>query len=136
VIWPSFVGHPSPDNGLSESIGWAVVIFLVGGVGYFRVRGTSKLRQAALAGGAISFIAFGIAMITFLVIDNLFVDIVAQQPEKIWLFQHSGFPDMRSYLNHTNLRAFWTALPVITVFGAICGIIGGYIGRATGRRTH
>jgi len=134
VIWPSFAGHPSPDNDLSESIGWAVVIALVGGAGYSRVRSTSTLREAAIAGGAISFIAFGIAMITFLVIDNLFVEIVSQQPEKIWLFQHSGFPDMRSYLNHTNLRAFWTALPAITVFGAICGIIGGYIGRVTGCR--
>ncbi|MEP6983409.1 MAG: hypothetical protein ABI853_07170 [Sphingomicrobium sp.] len=136
VIWPSFAGHPSPDNELSESIGWAVVIALVGAAGYFRVRGTSTLREAAIAGGAISFIAFGIAMITFLLIDYLIVDIVSQQPEKIWLFKHSGFTDMRSYLNHTNLRAFWTALPVITVFGAICGTIGGYIGRVTGCRMH
>ena len=136
VIWPSFVGHPSPDNELSESIGWAVVIALVGGAGYFSVRSTSTLREAAIAGGAVSFIAFGIAMITFLVIDNLFLDVVSQQPEKIWLFQHSGFPTMQSYLNHTNLRALWTALPIITVFGAICGIIGGYIGQATSRRSH
>lgn len=35
--------------------------------------------------------------------------------------------NMQSYLNHTNLRAFWTALPVITLFGAICDLVGGYL---------
>jgi hypothetical protein len=43
---------------------------------------------------------------------------------------------MQSYLNHANLRAFWTALPLITIFGAICGVFGGYIARYAGRRTH
>jgi len=74
------------------------------------------------------------AMSTFLVIDNMFISIVEQQPEKIWLFVHSRFPDMRSYLNHTNLRAFWTVLPVITLFGAICGLVGGYLYLLVGRR--
>lgn len=80
-----------------------------------------------MAGAVISFVAFAMVMATFLIIDNLFVSIVAQQPEKIWLFEQSRFPDMRSYLNYTNLRAFWTALPVITVFGGVCGLVGGYL---------
>lgn len=134
VIWPAYVGHSSPDNGLSESIGWFVVIGLLAIAGHLRVRATSTLREAAIAGGAISFIAFGMAMLTFLVIDNLFLGIVSQQPEKVWLFQHSRFPTMRSYLNHTNLRAFWTALPVITALGALCGVVGGYIAGFARRR--
>lgn len=72
------------------------------------------------------------AMATFLIIDNLFFSIVAQHPEKVWLFEHSRFPNMRSYLNHANLRAFWTVLPVITLFGAICGLVGGYLNRLVG----
>lgn len=134
VVWPSLVGHPSPDNELGESIGWIVIIAIVCGAGYLRVRATSTLREAAISGGTISFISFAIVMITFLAIDNLFLGIVSQQPEKIWLFQHSGFSNMRSYLIHANLRAFWTALPVITVIGAICGLVGGYVGRSTRRR--
>ena len=136
VIWPSIVGHPSPDNELSECIGWALVIAIVGWTGYLRIQSTKRLREAAIAGGMISFIAFGMVMVTFLVIDNLFLGVVSQQPEKIWLFERSGFPDMRSYLNHANLRAFWTALPIITVFGAICGIVGGYISRFAQSRAH
>lgn len=129
VVVPWFVGHPSPDNGFSESIGWFIVIAAVCWVGFLKVRRTSRIRDSASAGAVISFVAFAMAMITFLIIDNVFLSIVAQQPEKVWLFEHSRFPNMRSYLNHTNLRAFWTALPVITLFGAICGLVGGYLNR-------
>ena len=127
VIVPAFAGHPSPDNELSESIGWVIVIAVMCWVGFLKVRRTSRIRDSVTAGAVISFVAFAMAMTTFLILDNLFLSIVAQQPEKIWLFEHSRFPDMRSYLNHTNLRAFWTVLPVITVFGALCGLVGGYL---------
>ena len=129
VVVPSLVGHPSPDNEFSESIGWFIVLAAVCWVGFLKVRRTSRLRDSATAGAVISFVAFAIAMSAFLIIDNLFLSIVAQQPEKVWLFEHSRFPNMRSYLNHANLRAFWTALPVITLFGAICGLVGGYLNR-------
>ena len=129
VIWPSVVGHPSPDNQLSESADWILILGLVCGAGYFAMRRRSSLRDAAIAGGVVTFIAFGMAMSTFMIIDNLFFDLVSQQPEKIWLFERSGFADTRSYLNHTNLRAFWTVLPVVTVFGVICGTFGGALGR-------
>ena len=135
VVVPLLAGHPSPDNNVSESIGWVIVIALMCWVGFFKVRRTSRIRDSVIAGAVISFIAFAMAMATFLVIDNLFLSIVTQQPEKIWLFQHSRFADMRSYLNHTNLRAFWTALPVITLFGAICGLLGGYLNLLVPRRS-
>ena len=134
VVVPSLAGHPSPDNGFSEGIGWIIVIAILCWVGFLKVRRTSRIGDSVAAGAVISFVAFAMAMSTFLVIDNLFISIVAQQPEKIWLFEHSRFPDMRSYLNHTNLRAFWTVLPVITLFGAICGLVGGYLYLLVGRR--
>lgn len=127
VLVPSLVGHPSPDNGFSESVGWIIVIAVMCWIGFLKVRRTSRIRDSVAAGAIISFVAFAMAMGTFLIIDNLFLSIVAQQPEKVWLFEHSRFPNMQSYLNHTNLRAFWTALPVITLFGAICGLVGGYL---------
>jgi hypothetical protein len=127
VIWPSVVGHPAPDNRLSESAGWIVVIGLVCWAGHFAMRRTSRLPDAAIAGGVITFIAVGMAMLTFMIMDNLFFDLVSQQPEKIWLYERSGFADMRSYLKHTNMRALWTVLPVVTVFGVVCGIIGGAV---------
>lgn len=133
VIVPTVAGHPSPDNELSESIGWFIVIAVMCWVGFLKLRRTSKLGDSVLAGAVISFVAFAIAMTTFLIIDNLFLSTIAQQPEKIWLFEHSRFADMRSYLNYTNLRAFWTALPVITVVGAACGLIGGYLCGLTSR---
>jgi hypothetical protein len=136
VIWPSLAGHQVPDNGFSVSLGWLAIIGLIGFAGFLRVRATSRLREAAIAGATISFIAIGMAMVTFFAIDNLFFGIVSQQPEKIWLFQHSGYSNMQSYLNHSILSAFWTVLPVITALGAICGIVGAIIGRSIQRRTH
>lgn len=129
VIVPLLEGHPSPDNGFSESIGWFIVIAVMCWVGFAKVRQTSRIRDSATAGAVISFVAFAMAMTTFLIIDNLFLSVVAQQPEKVWLYEHSRFLTMRSYLNHTNLRAFWTALPVITLFGAVSGLVGGYVSR-------
>lgn len=135
VAVPSLTGQPSPDNDISESIGWVIVIALMCWIGFAKVRRTSSIRDSVRAGAVISFVAFGMAMTTFLIIDNLFLPIVAQQPEKIWLFQHSRFPDMRSYLNHTNLRAFWTVLPLITLLGAACGLFGGYLNLLVRRRS-
>lgn len=129
VAVPSLVGHPSPDNEFSESIGWLIVIAVICWISFLKVRRTTKIADSVTAGAAISFVAFGMAMATFLIIYNLFLPIVAQQPEKVWLFEHSGFSNMRSYLNHTNLRAFWTALPTITLLGAMCGLAGGCLNR-------
>jgi hypothetical protein len=127
VALPALTGHQTPDTVLSESIGWLVGMAIVVSVGLRRVRQTSSVREAALAGGLIALVAFALAMTTFLVIDNIFLGIVSQQSEKVWLFEHSGYGDMRTYLNHTNLRAFWSVLPVIALIGAICGGAGGFI---------
>lgn len=127
VILPSFTGHPSTDTELTESIGWLFVITLIGTIGFLKVRRSARIRDSVIAGAVITFVAFAIAMTTFLVIGNVFLSIVSQQPEKIWLFERSGFRDMRSYLNHTNMRAFWTVLPIITLVGAGCGLVGGCI---------
>lgn len=125
VIFPSVIGHPSADSELTESVGWALIIALICFLGFLKVRRTARIRDSAIAGTVITFIAFAMTMTTFLVIDNVFLSIVSQQPEKIWLFERSGYPNMRSYLNHTNLRAFWTALPLITLLGGACGLVGG-----------
>lgn len=127
IFIPWLTGHPTADTNFSESIGWVVVVGIICLVGFKRVRTTASVLEATWAGGAIALIAFAVAMVTFLIIDDLFVTIVSQQPEKIWLFRHSGYSDMRTYLNHTNLRAFWTVLPIITAAGAFCGLMGGYL---------
>lgn len=135
VLVPVIIGHATADTEVSESLGWILVIGLIGGIGFMRVRRTSSVRESALAGGIVSFVGFAIAMVTFVVIDNVFLGIVSQQPEKIWLFQHSGYRDMRTYLNHVNLRAFWAVLPLISLLGTICGAAGGFLNLLVRRRT-
>jgi hypothetical protein len=70
-----------------------------------------------------------ITMLAFVAIDNLFLDVVSRQPEKIWGFQHSHEPSMRAYVNHGLLRGFCTVLPIQTAIGGLFGLLGGAAGR-------
>jgi hypothetical protein len=64
-------------------------------------------------------------MLTFTIMDNLFLDIVSQQPDKLWGFQHQQtFHTMRDYVNDGLLRGALFVLPVMTLLGAGWGTIG------------
>ena len=89
--------------------------------------------KSGVVGGAVTaFLSIALTMLTFIVIDNLFLDIVSQQPEKIWGFQHQQtFHTMRDYVNNGLLTGVLFALPVGTLFGALFGAIGAGVGRLT-----
>lgn len=65
-------------------------------------------------------------MITFVIVNNLFLSIISLQPEKIWGLQHSGDPNMRAYVNHAAMRGVFV-LPVFVAVGGLCGTAGGLI---------
>jgi hypothetical protein len=71
--------------------------------------------------------SFGVAMLTFVVIDNVFLDIVMQQPDKLTGFQHTGLTGPREYVNKGAALALLVALPVFAGIGAACGAFGGAI---------
>jgi hypothetical protein len=109
--------------------GWLFVALLWGMAGFAAYRRTADLRAAIRAGAMVALLSMAIVMVTFVVIDNVFLDIVSRQPEKIWGLRQSHAPDMRSYINHTFVKSFLLVLPVLTVAGALFGALGGAAAR-------
>ena len=109
--------------------GWIAVGLLWGVAGFLAYRRTAELGAAARAGAIAALVSMAITMLAFVAIDNLFLDIVSRQPEKIWGFQHSHAPSMRAYVNQGLVRGFCFALPIQTAIGGLFGLLGGAAGR-------
>jgi hypothetical protein len=86
-------------------------------------------RKGQLFAGLIAGMAIGaLTIVTFLVVDNVWLDIVAQQQTKIDGFAQSGAASMRSYINQGLIgpAVFFTA--VFGVFGVVLSLAGGLVG--------
>ena len=114
--------------------GWTVLVvylglfalFMVGG--YIGSRGSKSILKGAKGGAITALISIGMTMITFAVIDNIFIEIVSKQPDKIAAFTgQTDYNNMRDFINSGLLRGVLTALPVITILGAAFGAIGSAI---------
>lgn len=109
--------------------GWLFVALLWGMAGFAAYRRTADIRAAIRAGAIVALASMASVMLTFVLIDNVFLDIVSRQPEKIWGLQQSQAPSMRAYLNHTFVKSFLLVLPVLTIAGAVFGALGGAAAR-------
>jgi hypothetical protein len=120
---------PSQESDSEYGLLYALVyfglfaLFSVGG--YLASKSTHSLRSGAVGGAVTALLSIGLTMLTFIIIDNLFLDIVSQQPDKLWGFQHQqAFHTMRDYVNVGLLRGVLFVLPVMTLLGAVLGTIG------------
>jgi hypothetical protein len=104
--------------------GWLFVALLWGMAGFAAYRRTADFRAAIRAGALVALLSMASVMVTFVVIDNVFLDIVSRQPEKIWGLQQSHAQNMRAYLNHTFVKSLLLVLPVLTIAGAVFGALG------------
>jgi len=122
-----FPGRESDaEYGVPYPIFFLGLFFLFGVGGYFASKAPKRMQSGAVGGAVTAFLSIGLTMLTFIMIDNLFLDIVSQQPEKIWGFQHQqAFHTMRAYVNDGLLRGVLIGLPIGTLFGALLGAIGG-----------
>jgi hypothetical protein len=83
-----------------------------------------QIAAGALAGALIGLLSAA----TFAVVDNVWLDIVAQQPNKIDGFARSGAASMRDYINQ-GLIGVAVGLPLgLGFFGALFGLAGGLAG--------
>jgi len=106
-----------------------VLLGLWGAAGYLAWQKTGRLAAAARAGAIVALLSMALTMLAFFVIDNLFLDLVSRQPEKIWLLRHSRYPGMRATLNAAHARGVLFVLPLLTLAGAVCGATGGVAGK-------
>jgi hypothetical protein len=65
---------------------------------------------------------------TFAVVDNVWIDVVAQQQSKIDGFAHSGAGSMREFINHGLIGAAVFLTVGLGVLGAALGWAGGLFG--------
>jgi hypothetical protein len=129
-----------PSNESDSEYGAWYAAFWIGLLAYFAVsglmavRGGSSMAVAALTGAVTAAVTFAIVLVTFVAIDNLFLDVVMRQPDKVSGFAHSGLTSQRDYVNRGNLLGFVTVMPTMTAIGALCGTIGGLVADRLGLR--
>ncbi len=119
----------APDNGSIITIAYFGYFILIAIGGIIASRKTKSLKDAAIGGAVTSFITAACILVTFIVVDNMFLNIVSQQSDKIWGFanQHT-YHTMRDFINDDNMRSFITVLPIATIGGAFLGMLGRGIG--------
>jgi hypothetical protein len=123
VVFPN--QESDSEYGLLYAIVYLGLFALFGVGGYLASKRTQSLQSGAAGGAVTALLSIGLTMLTFIIIDNLFLDIVSQQPDKIWGFQHQQtFQTMREYVNDGLLRGVVFVLPVMTLLGALLGTIG------------
>ena len=120
VVFPSY----GPD--------WAPGMLLVAAIiGTYIVlcarRASRRNNVIALKVGAItSLIGFLISMLTFVIIDNIFLSTVSKQADKINGFQHSSYHSMQAFINAGLIRGILFGVPASIIFGLFCGWMGSY----------
>jgi hypothetical protein len=130
IIWSNVIvpSHESDD----EYTAWYVVFYL-GLLVYFFVAGLLSSGRptwpasGALTGAVTAVVFVIIVMGTFIVVDNLFLDTVMTQPDKLNGFQHSGMTSQRDYVNQGLGPGIVLLLVVLGGFGAMFGLIGGLV---------
>ncbi len=129
VLFPNFESDDAYEVTYIITAVGILLFFALAGI--LASRQTNRLLSGTLAGAITAVLGFGIAMLTFFVVDNVWLDIVSHQVDKIYGFQHSTFHTMRDYINDGLLSGTVSVLPVMAVVGAICGTLGAALRKLT-----
>jgi hypothetical protein len=125
VVFPS----KTDDDAIPVLISYLCVFAALFLAGLVTARaGASRMGQ--VAAGLFAGIMIGLlTAATFAVVDNVWLDIVAQQQTKIDGFARSGAASMRDYIND-GLAGVAVGLPLgLGIIGAMFGLAGGLAGR-------
>jgi hypothetical protein len=129
------VVFPSPNESDDEYTGWYIVLylglFLLFAIGGVVNSGRARpLRSGAIGGVATALIVVGMIMLTFVVVDNLFLDIVSQQIDKIAAFRNqTTYTNMRDFINSGLLMGALVALPFCALVGGVLGAVASLMRR-------
>jgi hypothetical protein len=114
-----------PEYVIPLMVGYAllgVLLIAIGARGWLR---SGTLGGAVRAGAAAGFVIALLAMLDYLIVNNLFFSIVSQQHDKRVAFAASGWTSMRAFINYSLLTGAVFAVPVATVIGGVLGLAGG-----------
>jgi hypothetical protein len=130
-----FPSNRSDDEfgGLILSVYLATFIYY-GAAGVISVRKSNRIRDGLRVGAVTAVIGMGLIVAVFTLVDNIFLETVSKQVDKIRGFQlhHSQYSSMRAYINWGMLEGAVFGLPVFGLIGAACGGLGGVLAKNTG----
>jgi hypothetical protein len=123
------VVFPSPNESDDEYTGWYVVLYLglfllfaIGGA--INSERAHPARSGAIGGAGAALLMIAMIMLTFAIVDNLFLDVVSQQIDKINAFQaQTTYANMRDFINSGLLQGIVVVLPVVAVVGGALGAV-------------
>jgi hypothetical protein len=104
----------------------AGLLILIGARGQRRAARTG-LRAGVKAGTTAGVVIAAMITLTFMTVNNLFLDIVSRQHDKRVAFAASGWTSMRAYLTVTQLRGALFLVPALAAVGALLGLLGAAI---------
>jgi len=84
------------------------------------------------AGAAAGVVIAGLTTIIFLVVNNIFLNIVSQQHDKRLAFAASGWSSIRAYLTVQQLGGAVFLIPALGLVGAVLGLVGAAVFRPRG----
>lgn len=137
VVWSNVV---VPSHESDDEYGVWYLVFYVGLLVYFFVAGLvvagrpASVVRGAVTGAVTAVLVALLTLVTFAVIDNLFLDVVMQQPDKAYSFAHSGMTSQRDFVNSGLVQGLVFVPLVLGGFGAAFGALGGAVRRSLERR--
>jgi hypothetical protein len=131
-----FPGGPDESDGDPEYV-WRYLATLAGLAALLVTIGVRGRRRAGVVAGGVKAGAMAGAVIgamvtlTFLVMNNIWLDIVSRQHDKRVAFASSGWTSMRAYLTVTQLEGGLVLVPVLAVVGGALGLLGAALIRSS-----
>jgi hypothetical protein len=125
VVFPS----PSDDDTVAVVASYLSVFGALVLVGVLAARVGANPRGLMLAGLVAGLVIGFVTIATFIVVDNVWLDVVSQQPQKAQGFADSGATSMRSYINHGLIGPGVFFILVFGGLGAMLSPIGGLMFR-------
>lgn len=130
VVFANVV-FPRPNESDDEYTAWYIVLYLalfalfgVGGI--IASRRAQPARTGAIGGAVSALIILGMVLLTFVVVDNVFLSTVSQQIDKINAFhRQTAYSNMRDFINSGLLAGTAFVLVVGGVIGGMLGAVGG-----------
>jgi hypothetical protein len=125
------VVFPTPNESDDEYTAWYLVVYLglfllfaIGGA--LNAERARPRRSGAVGGAATALLIVGMVLLTFAVVDNVFLNIVSQQVDKVTAFRNqSTYTTMRDYINAGLLRGAPAAVTFAALVGGTLGALSG-----------
>ena len=131
VVLTNVVFPPGPDESDSDPeyiwqtlAIYALLAVLLVVIGARARRRTDQLASGPVAGAVAGVVIAVLGTLTFLVVNNLFLDIVSRQHDKRVAFAASGWTSMRWYLTVQQLLGGVFLVVALAVIGAVLGLLG------------